>query len=168
MISFFEDVPADLEGGAYRRLLLQRLLAHRPALVKPGVVATAICLSCFPEQLPLLGDPGRLLTRTLPIADYTMISYEEINWAPWPRRLITLPVPLVPLRAHRHIRSGLTFGAVKQQGQRLRAAERTETIPRLASLTAFGGQTTLQSPVCLAQTLARRRRYASMVTELNH
>ena len=55
-------------------------------------------------------------TRTLPIAVYTMISYEEINWGTLAAAatLITLPVLLVALLAQRHIVSGLTFGAVKQ------------------------------------------------------
>ena len=55
-------------------------------------------------------------TRTLPIAVYTMSSYEEINWGTLAAAatLITLPVLLVALLAQRHIVSGLTFGAVKQ------------------------------------------------------
>ena len=55
-------------------------------------------------------------TRTLPIAVYTMISYEEINWGTLAAAatLITLPVLLVALLAQRHIVSGLMFGAVKQ------------------------------------------------------
>src|SRR5439155_1254323 len=55
-------------------------------------------------------------TRTLPIAVYNMISYEEINWGTLAAAatLITLPVLLVALLAQRHIVTGLTFGAVKQ------------------------------------------------------
>ena len=53
-------------------------------------------------------------TRTLPIAVYTMISYEEINWGTLAATLITLPVLLVALLTQRHIVSGLTFGTVKQ------------------------------------------------------
>ena len=55
-------------------------------------------------------------TRTLPIAVFNMISYEEINWGPLAAAatLITLPVLLVALLAQRHIVAGLTFGAVKQ------------------------------------------------------
>ena len=62
MISFFEDVPADLEDaglidgcshlGVFWRIALP--------LVKPGVVATGHpVLRVLVEQLPLLGDPGR-------------------------------------------------------------------------------------------------------------
>jgi multiple sugar transport system permease protein len=56
-------------------------------------------------------------TRTLPIAVYTISSYEEINWGTLAAAatLITLPMLLVALLlAQRHIVSGLTFGAVKQ------------------------------------------------------
>ena len=119
MISFFEDVPADLEdAGAHRRLLAPgRVLADRAAAGQAGrgghgdpVVRVLV------EQLPVLGDPGRPQTRTLPIAVFNMISYEEINWGTLAAAatLITLPVLLVALFAQRHIVTGLTFGAVKQ------------------------------------------------------
>ena len=119
MISFFEDVPADLEDAALIDgcSYFERLLAHRPPLVKPGVVATAILSFVFSWNNFLFSVilAGRS-TRTLPIAVYTMISYEEINWGTLAAAatLITLPVLLVALLAQRHIVSGLTFGAVKQ------------------------------------------------------
>ena len=55
-------------------------------------------------------------TRTLPIAVFNMISYEEMNWGTLAAAatLITLPVLLVALFAQRHMVTGLTFGAVKQ------------------------------------------------------
>ena len=55
-------------------------------------------------------------TRTLPIAVFNMISYEEINWGTLAAAatLITLPVLLVARFAQRHMVTGLTFGAVKQ------------------------------------------------------
>ena len=119
MISFFEDVPAELEDaalidgcsylGVFSRIALP--------LVKPGVVATAILSFVFSWNNFLFSVilAGRS-TRTLPIAVYTMISYEEINWGTLAAAatLITLPVLVVALLAQRHIVSGLTFGAVKQ------------------------------------------------------
>ena len=119
MISFFEDVPADLEDaglidgcshlGVFWRIALP--------LVKPGVVATAILSFVFSWNNFLFSVilAGRS-TRTLPIAVYNMISFEEINWGTLAAAatLITLPVLLVALLAQRHIVTGLTFGAVKQ------------------------------------------------------
>jgi multiple sugar transport system permease protein len=119
MISFFKDVPADLEDaalidgcsyfGVFWRIALP--------LVKPGIVATAILsfvfsLNNFLFSVILAGRE----TRTLPIAVYNMISYEEINWGTLAAAatLITLPVLLVALVAQRHIVTGLTFGAAKQ------------------------------------------------------
>jgi multiple sugar transport system permease protein len=81
------------------------------------VVATAILSFVFSWNnflfSVILADRS---TRTLPIAVFTMISYEEINWGTLAATatLTTLPVLLVALLAQRHIVSGLTFGAVKQ------------------------------------------------------
>jgi len=119
MISFFEDVPADLEDAALIDGCSYWSAFWRIALplVKPGVVATAILSFVFSWNNFLFSVilAGRS-TRTLPIAVYTMISYEEINWGTLAAAatLITLPVLLVALVAQRHIVSGLTFGAVKQ------------------------------------------------------
>ena len=110
MISFFEDVPADLEDaglidgcthlGVFWRIALP--------LVKPGVVATAILSFVFSWNNFLFSVilAGRQ-TRTLPIAVYNMISYEEINWGTLAAAatLITLArAPRRPARpaAHRH------------------------------------------------------------------
>jgi multiple sugar transport system permease protein len=81
------------------------------------VVATAILSFVFSWNNFLISlIMAGLSTRTLHIAVYTMISYEEINWGTLAAAatLITLPVLLVALFAQRHIVSGLTFGAVKQ------------------------------------------------------
>ncbi len=118
MIGFFEDVPPDLreaalidgctEYGAFWRVAVP--------LVKPGVVATAILAFIFSWNNFLFSVilAGRN-TRTLPIAVFNMIGYEEINWAPLAAAatLITLPVILLTLIIQRHIVAGLTFGAVK-------------------------------------------------------
>lgn len=118
MIGFFEDVPPDLreaalidgctDYGAFWRVALP--------LVKPGVVATAILAFIFSWNNFLFSVilAGRN-TRTLPIAVFNMIGYEEINWGPLAAAatLITLPVILLTLVIQRHIVTGLTFGAVK-------------------------------------------------------
>ena len=119
MISFFEDVPADLEDAALVDgcSILRRLLAHRPPArqARRGRHRHPV-LRVFLEQLLFSVILAGRSTRTLPIAVYTMISYEEINWGTLAAAatLITLPVLLVALLAQRHIVSGLTFGAVEQ------------------------------------------------------
>lgn len=118
MIGFFEDVPPDLreaalidgctEYGAFWRVAVP--------LVKPGIVATAILAFIFSWNNFLFSVilAGRT-TRTLPIAVFNMIGYEEISWAPLAAAatIITLPVILLTLIIQRHIVAGLTFGAVK-------------------------------------------------------
>jgi len=118
MVGFFEDIPPDLreaalidgctDYGAFWRVALP--------LVKPGIVATAILAFIFSWNNFLFSVilAGRN-TRTLPIAVFNMIGYEEINWAPLAAAatLITLPVILLTLVIQRHIVTGLTFGAVK-------------------------------------------------------
>ena len=119
MIGFFEDVPAGPGGRRpdRRLLLLRRLLAGGPAARRPGVVATAILSFVFSWNNFLFSVilAGRQ-TRTLPIAVFNMISYEEINWGTLAAAatMITLPVLVLALIVQRHIVTGLTFGAVKQ------------------------------------------------------
>jgi multiple sugar transport system permease protein len=119
MIGFFEDVPGDLEDAALIDGCSYLAAFWRIALplVKPGVMATSILAFVFSWNNFLFSVilAGRQ-TRTLPIAVFNMISYEEINWGTLAAAatLITLPVLLVALLAQRHIVTGLTFGAVKQ------------------------------------------------------
>jgi multiple sugar transport system permease protein len=118
MIGFFEDIPTELreaamidgctDYGAFWRVAVP--------LVKPGVVATSVLAFIFSWNNFLFSVilAGRN-TRTLPIAVFNMIGYEEINWGPLAAAatLITLPVILLTLIIQRHIVTGLTFGAVK-------------------------------------------------------
>lgn len=118
MIGFFEDIPPELEDaalidgcsyyGAFCRVALP--------LVKPGIMATSILSFIFSWNNFLFSVilAGRE-TRTLPIAVFNMINYEEISWGPLAAAatLITLPVVLLTLLVQRHIVTGLTFGAVK-------------------------------------------------------
>lgn len=118
MIGFFEDIPAELreaalidgctDYGAFWRVAVP--------LVKPGVVATGILSFIFSWNNFLFSVilAGRN-TRTLPIAVFNMIGYEEINWGPLAAAatMITLPVIILTLIIQRHIVTGLTFGAVK-------------------------------------------------------
>jgi len=86
-------------------------------LVRPGIMAAAILSFIFSWNNFLfsvvLAGPH---TRTLPVAVFNMINYEEISWGPLAAAatMITLPVILLTLLVQRHIVTGLTFGAVKQ------------------------------------------------------
>lgn len=119
MIGFFEDVPPDLEDAALIDGCSYLGVFWRVALplVRPGVVATAILSFVFSWNNFLFSVilAGRE-TRTLPIAVFNMISYEEINWGTLAAAatMITLPVLVLALIVQRHIVTGLTFGAVKQ------------------------------------------------------
>jgi multiple sugar transport system permease protein len=118
MIGFFEDIPPDLreaalidgctDYGAFWRVAVP--------LVKPGIVATAILSFIFSWNNFMFSVvlAGRN-TRTLPIAVYNMLGFEEITWGPLAAAatVITLPVILLTLIIQKHIVSGLTFGAVK-------------------------------------------------------
>jgi multiple sugar transport system permease protein len=118
MIGFFEDVPPDLREAALIDGCTEYSAFWRVAvpLVKPGVVATAILAFIFSWNNFLFSVilAGRN-TRTLPIAVFNMIGYEEISWAPLAAAatIITLPVIILTLVIQRHIVTGLTFGAVK-------------------------------------------------------
>jgi len=119
LIGFFEDIPRELEDaalidgcsyfGAFGRVALP--------LVRPGIVAAAILSFIFSWNNFLFSVilAGRH-TRTLPIAVFNMIGFEEINWGPLAAAatMITLPVIILTLVVQRHIVSGLTFGAVKR------------------------------------------------------
>ena len=119
MIGFFEDVPQELEHAALIDGCSYYSAFWRIALplVRPGIVAAAILSFIFSWNNFLFSVilAGRH-TRTLPIAVFNMISYEEISWGPLAAAatMITLPVIVLTLIVQRHIVSGLTFGAVKR------------------------------------------------------
>lgn len=118
MVGFFEDVPAELEEAAlidgcsvYGSFWRVALPLTRPGIVATGILAFIFSWNNFLFSVILAGRD----TRTLPIAVFNMISYEEVNWAPLAAAatLITLPVLLLALCVQRHIVAGLTLGAVK-------------------------------------------------------
>jgi multiple sugar transport system permease protein len=85
-------------------------------LVKPGIVATSILSFIFSWNNFLFSlIIAGFKTRTLPIAVYNFLSYEEINWGGLTAAatIITLPVLVLSLFIQKHIVRGLTFGAVK-------------------------------------------------------
>jgi len=119
MIGFFEDIPLELHDAALIDGCSYYSVFWRVAvpLVGPGIVAAAILSFIFSWNNFLFSVilAGRH-TRTLPIAVFNMINYEEIEWGPLAAAatMITLPVVVLTLIVQRHIVTGLTFGAVKR------------------------------------------------------
>jgi multiple sugar transport system permease protein len=119
MIGFFEDVPRDLEDAALIDgcSIYGVLWRISIPLVKPGIVATSILSVIFSWNnfafSVILAGPN---TRTLPVAVFNLMSFEQFNWGSLAAAatVITLPVLVMAMVMQRHIVSGLTFGAVKQ------------------------------------------------------
>jgi multiple sugar transport system permease protein len=118
MIGFFEDVPGELieaarvDGCTHFSAFLRVALP----LVKPGMVATGILSFIFSWNNFLFSlIIAGFKTRTLPIAVYNFLSYEEINWGGLTAAatVITLPVLILALLVQKHIVRGLTLGAMK-------------------------------------------------------
>jgi multiple sugar transport system permease protein len=118
MISFFEDVPVELEEaafvdgssriGAFWRIILP---LSTPGIVASGILAFIFSWNQFLFSLVLSGPN----TRPVPVAVFNFISYGQIDFGGLGAAavLITLPVILLTLLIQRYIVTGLTMGAVK-------------------------------------------------------
>ena len=118
MIGFFESLPPDLEEAAlidgatawqaFRHIVLP--------LSRPGIVVAAILSFIFSWNNFIFGVvlTGRE-TRTLPVAVYNVLTFEQIAWGPLAAAalVVTLPVLVLTLVAQRQIVAGLTTGGVK-------------------------------------------------------
>jgi multiple sugar transport system permease protein len=118
MITFFDDVPVELEeaakvDGAGEAEAFFRIVLPLSA---PGIVAAAILAFIFSWNQFLvalvLSGPN---TQTVPVAVFNFITYGEINYGGLAAAavLITLPVVILALFIQRWIVQGLTMGAVK-------------------------------------------------------
>ena len=118
MIGYFETTPMELEeaaviDGAGRWQIFRHVALP---IAKPGIVVALILSVIFSWNNFVFGIvlAGRE-TRTLPVAVYNMISFEQVSWGPLAAAalIVTLPVLLLTLFAQRQIVAGLTAGAVK-------------------------------------------------------
>jgi len=118
MIGFFEDVPGELIESAridgwsnWSAFLRIAIPLAKPGIVATGILAFIFSWNNFLFSLIIAG----FKTRTLPIAVYSFLSYEEINWGGLTAAatVITLPVLLLALVVQKHIVRGLTLGAMK-------------------------------------------------------
>ncbi len=118
MISFFEDVPRELEeaafvDGASRLATFFRIVlpVSGPGIVAASILAFIFSWNQFLFSLVLSGPR----TQPVPVAVFNFISYGQIDFGGLGAAavLITLPVVLLTLFIQRYIISGLTMGAVK-------------------------------------------------------
>lgn len=118
MTSFFETLPLELEEASRidgaNRWQVFRLIAL--PLARPGIMVALILAFIFSWNNFVFGIvlAGRT-TRTLPVAVYNSLTYEQISWGPLSAAaiLVTLPVLLLTIIAQKQIVQGMTSGAVK-------------------------------------------------------
>jgi multiple sugar transport system permease protein len=118
MIGFFETIPHELEEAAlidgctlwqaFRRIALP--------LARPGIVVSTILSVIFSWNNFIFGVvlAGRE-TRTLPVAVYNVLSFEQLSWGPLAAAalVVTLPVLILTIFVQREIVAGLAAGGVK-------------------------------------------------------
>ncbi|MDB5517828.1 MAG: Maltosemaltodextrin transporter permease protein MalG [Tardiphaga sp.] len=118
MIGYFETTPLELEeaaliDGATRWQVFRHvaLPIARPGLAVAFILAVIFSWNNFVFGIVLAGRE----TRTLPVAVYNMISFDQLSWGPLAAAalIVTLPVLLLTVFAQRQIVAGLTAGAVK-------------------------------------------------------
>lgn len=118
MIGFFETLHPDLEEAALidGATLWQAFRYIALPLSRPGIVVAAILAFIFSWNNFIFGVvlAGRE-TRTLPVAVYNVLTFEQISWGPLAAAalLVTLPVLILTVFIQREIVSGLAAGGVK-------------------------------------------------------
>jgi multiple sugar transport system permease protein len=118
MIGFFEGLPGELEEAALvdGATIWQAFRSVALPLARPGVTVATILSFIFSWNNFIFGVvlAGRT-TRTLPVAVYNSLTFEQISWGPLAASalLVTAPVLLLTLLMQREIVAGLTAGGVK-------------------------------------------------------
>lgn len=118
MIGYFETTPMELEeaamiDGANRWEIFSKVALP---IAKPGIVVAFILSVIFSWNNFVFGIVlASRETRTLPVAVYNMLSFEQVSWGPLAAAalVVTLPVLILTVAAQRQIVAGLTAGAVK-------------------------------------------------------
>jgi ABC-type glycerol-3-phosphate transport system permease component len=123
MVSYFEDVPVEMEEAALldRAGRLRALWYVILPQVRGGIAVTTIFvfLNAWNEFLFAVVLAGNRV-RPVTVAMFNFISVEQTQWARLAAgaMLAMAPVILLGLIAQRHIVKGLTVGAVKGGGRR--------------------------------------------------
>jgi len=106
MIGYFEGLPVALEESALvdGATIWQAFRYVAVPLARPGIVVATI-------GVVLAGRS----TRTLPVAVYNVLTFEQISWGPLAAAalVVTAPVLLLTLFMQKEIVAGLTAGGVK-------------------------------------------------------
>jgi multiple sugar transport system permease protein len=118
MVGFFETLPLELEeaariDGASRWGVFRHVALP---LARPGMTVALILAFIFSWNNFVFGIvlAGRS-TRTLPVAVYNSLTFEQVSWGPLSAAalIVTLPVLLLTIVAQKQIVAGMTAGAVK-------------------------------------------------------
>lgn len=118
MISFFEDIHPELEEAAlvdgcsiWRAFVSVSLPLARPGVAVAAILAFIQSWNNFIFGAVLAGRE----TRTLPVAVFNSMTYEQLSWGPLAAAalIVTLPMLLLTIFVQRHIVTGLAAGAVK-------------------------------------------------------
>lgn len=123
MVSYFEDVPREMEEAALldRAGRLRTLLYVILPQVRGGIAVTMIFvfLNAWNEFLFAVVLAGNTV-RPVTVAMFNFISVEQTLWAKLAAAamIAMAPVILLGIAAQRHIVKGLTVGAVKGGGRR--------------------------------------------------
>jgi multiple sugar transport system permease protein len=118
MIGFFEGLPGELEEAALMdgANIWQAFLYVAMPLARPGITVAMILSFIFSWNNFIFGVvlAGRS-TRTLPVAVYNVLTFEQISWGPLAAAalVVTAPVLLLTLLMQKEIVAGLTAGGVK-------------------------------------------------------
>lgn len=118
MIGFFEGLPPDLEEAALvdGATIWQAFRHVALPLARPGITVATILAFIFSWNNFIFAVvlAGRE-TRTLPVAVYNVLTFEQVSWGPLAAAalLVTAPVLLLTLVAQKEIVAGLTAGGVK-------------------------------------------------------
>jgi multiple sugar transport system permease protein len=118
MAGYFETLPRELEeaalidgGSVWTTFLYVALPLARPGIVVGTILAFIFSWNNFVFGAVLAGRE----TRTLPVAVYNVLTFEQLAWGPLAAAaiIVTLPVLLLTLVIQKEIVGGLTHGGVK-------------------------------------------------------
>jgi multiple sugar transport system permease protein len=118
MIGYFETTPMELEEAAsidgatpWQVFRMVALPIARPGIVVAFILSVIFSWNNFVFGIVLASRQ----TRTLPVAVYNMLSFEQVSWGPLAAAalIVTLPVLVLTVFAQRQIVAGMTAGAVK-------------------------------------------------------
>jgi len=118
MAGYFETLPRELEeaalidgGSVWTTFLYVALPLARPGIMVGTILAFIFSWNNFVFGAVLAGRE----TRTLPVAVYNVLTFEQLAWGPLAAAaiIVTLPVLLLTVLIQKEIVGGLTHGGVK-------------------------------------------------------